>query len=59
MPEIGKEEKTRGYSRKRNLWRRGGGRQNLIWGIGAVGAKMQVGVCQRRGREKLHEGGGS
>ena len=38
---------------------RGGGRQNLIWGIGAVDGKMQGGVCRRRGKEKLQEGRGS
>ena len=42
MPEIGKEEKTRGFRRKRNLW----GGQNLIWGIGAVDAKMQGGYAR-------------
>ena len=37
---------------------RGGGvRQNQIWGIGAVDAKMQGGICQRRSKEKLQEGG--
>ena len=40
MPDICKEERIRAYSRKRNIWGKGGGvRQNLIWGIGAVDAK--------------------
>ena len=39
MPDICKEEKIRAYSRKRNIWGRGGGRQNLTWGIGEVDAK--------------------
>ena len=53
MPDIGKEEKIRGYSRKRNLYEGGGGvRQKSYRGIGVVDAKMQDGVCQMRCKEK-------
>ena len=38
MPDIWKEEKIQVYSRKRNLWGRGG-RQHLILGMGTVDAK--------------------
>ena len=52
MPGIGKEEKIWGIVAKEIYW---GDRQNIIWGIGAVDAKMQR-VCQRRGKERLQEG---
>ena len=49
MPGIGKKRRSWLQSLKKSIfWGGGGVRQNVIWGIGEVDAKMQ-GVCQRRG----------
>ena len=58
MPDICYEEKIRAYSRKRNLWGRGKGKQNLILGDrGSWRKKCRVGYARGGVKKNSRRGG--